>query len=140
MKKSSVARLLAVGAPFIIVMAVPGLTRTQSPAPQTVQPSASSGTQQDPYADAFAGLTYTAEQKEAISKIRQDIASRKAAVLKDDKLTHDQKDAMLTGYTRMEYSLIFKELKPEQQRQVSTRIHARRASDQAAQKSQAPTR
>jgi hypothetical protein len=134
--KNHLAKSLAIAAHLMIFMAAPGSTLTQSTSHPMVQPSASS----DPYADAFAGLTYTGEQKEAISKIRQDITSRKAAVLKDDKLTQSQKDAMLTGYTRMTYSLIYKELTPEQQKQVSARMRASRASEQAAQKTQAPSR
>ncbi len=135
MKKNCVAKSLAIAAHLMILMAAPGVTLTQSTARQVLQPSASS----DPYAEAFAGLTYTDVQKEVISKIRQDITSRRAAVLKDDKLTQEQKDAMLTGYTRIEYGLIFKELTAEQKKQVSTRMHARRAADQAAQKTQAPS-
>lgn len=124
----------------MILRAAPGTTRSQSPAPQAVQPSASTGTQGDPYTAAFAGLTYTAEQKEAISKIGQDIESRKAAIRKDAKLTDDQKNAMLTGYTRIQYGLIFKELTPEQKKLVSTRMHALHPSGQTAEKTQAPAR
>lgn len=90
--------------------------------------------QTDPYAAAFAGLTYTDAQKEAIGKIRQDIAARKAAVVKDNKLTAEQKDGMLTGYTRMQYSLTFKELTPGQKKLVSTRMHASRPADPNGQK------
>ena len=140
MKKRRIAESLAVAAQFMILMAAPGLTRIQNTQSQTAKPATSSQIQQDPYADAFAGLTYSDEQKAAISKIQQDIASRKAAVVKDEKLTADQKDAMLTGYTRMEYSLIYKELTPDQKKQVSTRMRAHRASNQAAQKTQTPTR
>lgn len=140
MKTECVAGLLALAVQTMMFIPASGLTRAQSPVPQMVQPSASSGAQRDPYADAFAGLTYTAQQKEAIVKIKQDMTFRKAAVLKDDKLTQDQKNAMLSGYTRMEYGLIFKQLSSAQQGQVSTRMHARRASEQSAQKTQTPTR
>ena len=139
MKKIRFAKSLAVAAQSMILLAAPGLSRTQSPAPQIAQPAVSSQGQGDHYADAFAGLTYTGVQKEAISKIRQDIQSRRTAVLKDDKLNSDQKDAMLSGYTRVEYNLIYKELTPEQKKQVSTRMKALRESDQAAKKTQAPT-
>jgi hypothetical protein len=81
-------------------------------------------------------LSYTDEQKAQIDTIRQDTKSRKEVVAKDDKLTADQKDAMLLGYTRMEYGRIYKVLSPEQQRQVRQRIRARRTADQAAQKKQ----
>lgn len=137
MKKTRIA-ISMVAAQFMILTATPGLIRAQSPGPQVAQPSAST-TQMDPYAESFAGLTYTDEQKEAISKIRQDIESRKAVVKKTDKLTPDQKDAMLTGYARMEYSQIYdKVLTPAQKKLVSTRIHASRAAAKAEQKKQAP--
>jgi hypothetical protein len=138
MNKNRFERLSAVAAQFIILIAAPGLIHSQSTVPQSVQASAEN--QQDPYAAAFAGLTYTDAQKEAIGKIRQDIASRRATVMKVDTLTESQKDAMLTGYARIEYELLFKELTPAQQRQVSTRMHASRAAEQAAQTKQAPSR
>lgn len=131
MRKIRITKSFVVAVPLMIVMSAPGLTRAQSPAAQMVQPSAPSGTQADPYAAAFAGLTYSDAQKEAIRKIRQDISDRKAVVQKDSRLTDDQKDAMLTGYTRIEYNLIYKELTPEQKKHVSTRMHASRATDQA---------
>jgi Spy/CpxP family protein refolding chaperone len=88
-------------------------------------------------ADVFDGLNYTDEQKAEIAKIRQDIAMRRAAVAKDDKLNQDQKDAMLLGYEHMENSAIFKVLTPAQKRQVHQKL-ARRAADQAGEKNQAP--
>ena len=66
--------------------------------------------------------------------------SRKETVAKDQKLTGDQKDAMLLGYTRMEYGMIYRVLSPEQKREVSQRIRARKAADQAAQKMQPPAK
>jgi hypothetical protein len=62
-------------------------------------------------------------------------------VVKDGKLTADQKDAMLEGYTRMEHRQIFALLTPEQQRDVHQRIHAYKAAqaaEQAAKKKQSP--
>ena len=132
MKKNHIAKSLAVAAQFMILMAAPGLGRTQSPSPRIAQPSALSQTQKDLYADAFARLTYTDKQTEAISKIRQDIASRKSAVLRDHKLTPEQKDAMLTGYARIEVGLIYKELTPGQKKQVSTRMRALSMSEPVA--------
>ena len=92
----------------------------------------------DSLAEAFAGLKYTDDQKVEIDKIHRDAETRKAAVSKDEKLTQDQKDAMLLGYTHLEYSSIFKTLTPEQRRQVRDKIRARKAADQPAQKEQAP--
>jgi Spy/CpxP family protein refolding chaperone len=88
-------------------------------------------------ADLFDGLNYTDEQKTEIAKIRQDMEVRKTAVAKDDKLTQDQKDAMLLGYSRIENSSIFKVLTPEQRRQVHQKL-ARRAAEQSGQKKQPP--
>jgi Spy/CpxP family protein refolding chaperone len=140
MKRNRIAKSFAIAAQCMSLMAAPGMPRIQSSAPQAVQPSAPLGAQRDPYAEAFAGLTYSDEQKEAIRKIREDIESRKGTVVKDDKLSPDQKDALLSGFTRMEYTRIYEELTPEQKKLVSTRMHARRASGQDAQKTQRPPR
>jgi hypothetical protein len=133
------AKPAAVAAGLIFLWVAPGLTRAQSASPRPVQSSkvASTGSRANRDSlppDDFAGLTYTDEQKAEIEKIRLDTRSRKAVVAKDEKLTADQKDAMLLGYTRMEYGRIYKVLSPEQQRQVRQRIHARQAADQAAKK------
>ena len=140
MQKNRAAKTLAVAAQLVIFMAPAGLSRAQGPAPQSMQHSAPSQAQRDPYAEAFAGLTYTDKQKEAIIKIRQDTESRRAAVRKDDKLTQEQKDAMLSGYVRIEYTLIYKELTPEQKKEVSTRMRAHSAANQPAQKAHATPR
>ena len=140
MKKNPIAKFVAVAAQCMILITAPGLIRGQSNAPQMVQLSGTPGAQADPYAEAFAGLTYTDKQKEAISKIQQDIASRKAMVMKSDQLTQDQKDAMVAGYTHMEYGSIFKELTPQQQKVVSGRLQASRAAEKAAEKAQGPAR
>ena len=141
MNKYRFTKPVAVAAGLIFLWLAPGLTRAQSAPPRSVQTSkvASTGAQANRNSlppDDFAGLTYTDEQKAEIEKIRLDTKSRKAVVAKDDKLTADQKDAMLLGYTRMEYGRIYKVLSPEQQRQVRQRISARRAADQAAKKKQ----
>jgi Spy/CpxP family protein refolding chaperone len=141
MNKNRFAKTVAVAAGLIFLWVAPRLTRAQSASPGPVQTprTASPGAQakRDSLpADDFAGLTYTDEQKAEIEKIRLDTKSRKAVVAKDDKLTADQKDAMLLGYTRMEYGRIYKVLSPEQQRQVRQRISARRAADRAAKKKQ----
>jgi hypothetical protein len=146
MNKHRFAKPVAIAAGLIFLWAAPGLTRAQSASPRPVQTSkvASAGAQAKRDVlppDDFAGLTYTDEQKAEIDKIRLDTKSRKAVVAKDEKLTADQKDAMLLGYTRIEYGRIYKVLSPEQQRQVRQRIRARRTADQAAQKKQPqPTR
>jgi hypothetical protein len=140
MQKNRVAKSLAVAAQWMFLMAAPGLAPAQSPAPLMVQPSASSPAAADPYAAAFSGLTYTDKQKEAIGKIKEDYNSRKAIVQKSDKLDQDQKDAMLTGYTRLEYREIYKVLTPEQQKEVSLRMHADHPSGSPAPSAHAHAR
>jgi hypothetical protein len=81
----------------------------------------------------FVGLNYTDEQKAEIAKVHRDMESHKAAIVKDEKLTPDQKNAMILGYTRMEYGRVYQALSPEQQRQVRQRMVARRTADQATQ-------
>ncbi len=109
----------------------------QSPTPTPALPEPQLNGANSP-AEYFEGLEYSAEQKTQIDKIHQDAEMSRAVVAKDDKLTQDQKDAMLVGYTHLEYVSIFKVLTPDQQRQVRHRIGARKAADQAAQKEHTP--
>ena len=91
-------------------------------------------------ADDFAGLKFTNDQKAEIDQIHQDMKSRMDAVAKDEKLTSEQRDAMLEGYRRMERNQVFKLLTPEQQREVRARIRAQRVAKQEAQKKLSPPR
>ena len=88
--------------------------------------------------DDFAGLKYTDEQKEKIQEIHQNFKSRMDDVVKDKKLTADQRDAMLEGYVRMERGQVFNLLTPEQQKEVRERIRARRVAEQEAKKQSPP--
>ena len=138
MNKIRLAKPVAVVGGFIFLCAVPGLTRAQSAPPGLVQAPkvASSGAQvkRDSLpADDFAGLNYSEEQKTEIDQIHRNTKALMDAVAKDDKLTADQKDAMLQGYKRLEYGRVYKVLTPEQQRQVRQKILARRAEKQTAQ-------
>jgi Spy/CpxP family protein refolding chaperone len=142
MNPNPFSRPAAVAAGFLFLFAGPGLAhayrapvgQVQTPTPALPGPQADSSSP----AEYFQGLEYTPEQKAQIDKIHQDAETKRAAVAKDDKLNQDQKDAMLVGYTHLEYSSIFKVLTPEQQRQVREKIRARKAANQAAQKKQAP--
>ena len=142
MNKNRFRKLMAVAAGFILLSAAPRLTRAQSaspgamPAPKAASQGAHA--KADYSTDDFAGLNFTDEQKAEIDKIRLDTKSRKELVAKDEKLTADQKDAMLLGYTRLEYGMIYRVLSPEQKKEVNQRNRARRAADQAAQAKQAP--
>jgi Spy/CpxP family protein refolding chaperone len=143
MNKNRFAKPMAVAAGMILLCAAPSLTRAQSASPGPVQAptAASQGAHAKAAslpADDFAGLNFTNEQKAEIAKVRLDTKSRKEVVAKDEKLTADQKDAMLLGYTRLEYGMIYRVLSPEQKREVSQRNRARRAADQAAKAKQAP--
>jgi Spy/CpxP family protein refolding chaperone len=139
MTKNRFASLVVVAAGFVLLCAAPGPARAQSTSPAAVQPKtmASAGAQPRKTSspeDDFAGLNYTDEQKAEIEKIRQDTKLRKDTVEKDNKLTADQKDAMLVGYNRLEYGRIYMVLTPIQKSQVRQKVHARRAADQAAPK------
>jgi Spy/CpxP family protein refolding chaperone len=143
MNTNRFAKSLAISAGFLSLLAMPGLLcaystpvgEVQAPTPAMPGPQVDSSSSQAEY---FQGLDYTPEQKAQIDKIHRDAETRRAAVAKDDKLTQEQKDAMLTGYTHLEYGSIFKVLTPDQQRQVRDKVRARKAADQAAQKKQAP--
>jgi hypothetical protein len=141
MNKNRFAKPVSVAVGFVFLCAVPGLALVLSAPPDTVQTpkTASPGTRPKRDAlppDDFAALNYTDEQKAEIDRIHRETESHKAVVAKDEKLTADQKEAMLVGYTRMEYGLVYKVLSPEQRREVRQRLIARRAADQAAQKKQ----
>ena len=111
----------------------PGSVQT----PRAVLPSAQPTMAPLPPND-FDGLSFTDEQKAEIDKIHRETESYKSLVAKDDKLTPDQKDAMLVGYTRLEYGRTFKVLTPEQQKEVRQKALARRAADQSAHQKQPP--
>ena len=78
--------------------------------------------------DEFAGLKFTAEQKEKIDEIHQRMAGRKDVVVKSDTLHADQKDAMIAGLGRMERGEIIKLLTPEQQKEVLKKARAAQAA------------
>jgi Spy/CpxP family protein refolding chaperone len=144
MNKKRCPQPFTVAAGFFLLCAAPGLTRgaqMASPgpaqAPKMASPAAQAKKDSDPL-DDFAGLNYTDEQKAEIEKVRLDTRKRREAVAKDEKLSADQKDAMLLGYTRIEYGRIYEVLSPDQKRQISQRARARRAADDAARTKQQP--
>jgi Spy/CpxP family protein refolding chaperone len=141
MKKNRHTKRLAAGLLFLSVM--PGLTRAQSstPTPMPAPPKAArvSRPKRAPSkADDFAGLTLTDDQKAKIDQVHQNMKTRRDAVVKDERLTADQREAMLEGYERMERSQIFELLTTEQQKEVRERIRARHAAEQVEQKKQSP--
>lgn len=141
MNKNRFAKRLAAAAGFFFLCAAPGLTHAQSsppsPAPTPYKPLPVARPKKvTPPTDDFAGLQYTDEQKARIDQIHQDMKSRMDAVVKDGKLTVEQKDAMLAGYQRMERSQVFKALTSQQQKEVLGRARARHAAEQAEQNKQ----
>jgi Spy/CpxP family protein refolding chaperone len=135
MNKGRFAKPVAVAAGLFFLATVPALTRGQSsptpPAeiPQTTSPPPRATKAQRP-TDIFAGLQYTEDQKAKIEKIRQDMNSRRDAVIKDTKLNPDQKDAFFQGFDRMERREIYEVLTPEQKTEVGKRMAAERQQAQ----------
>jgi hypothetical protein len=134
MKNDLFRKSLTAAAGLILLGAV--LTRAQIGSHDPAQSQKDSNRGSLP-ADDFAGLTFSDEQKTEIDKIHRDITARKDAVT-NERLNSDQKDAMLQGYTRIEYRRVYGVLTPEQQMQVRQKVRARREADQAAQKKQSP--
>ena len=141
MKRMRFAKQLAIAAGLLLVSAIPDRTSGQSlpPAPVDTPPKTMPPVRTkrapDPLED-FAGLNFNEEQKAKIQQIRQDIKSRMDAVARDEKLSPDQKEAMLLGFQRMERSQVFEVLTPEQQSEVRKRIQARRKAVKQSQRPQ----
>jgi len=140
MNRNRFANILTVAAGMMSLLTAPAPARAES-APQSAMqaltpaspgPLPTSGS----LPDYFAGLNYTDEQRAEIAQIQHNMDTRRGAVAKDDRLTQDQKDAMILGYTHLENGEIYKVLTPEQRRQVRQRLQARRSTDQAAPKKQ----
>lgn len=134
---------VAVATGLISLFAAPGAVLAQNhlagsaQAPVMASPGTQPKTDSLP-ANDFAGLNYSDDQKAAIDRIHRDSELRKETVMKDEKLTPDQKNAMLLGYTRLEYGAIFRVLLPDQQKQVRKKVLARQAADHATQRKQTP--
>jgi Spy/CpxP family protein refolding chaperone len=150
MNRNLLAKSMAATAGLMCLIAGPALARVnkapqgaalpsiQAPIAATAQAPSEARSKTAAITDDFAGLTYTDEQKAQIAKIHQDSDSKKAKVASAQTLDGDQKDAMILGYTRMEYGEIFKVLTPEQQKQVRKRMQSRKLADQEAQRKANP--
>jgi Spy/CpxP family protein refolding chaperone len=139
MNKNRIAKRVVVAFGFLFLCAARAPASAQSNPPSAAPtPLAASPTarpkKDTPPIDYFAGLTLTDEQKAKIAEIRQNSKSRLDAVVKDEKLSPEQKDAFLTGYRREENSEIFAVLTPEQQSEVRKRMRAQRAAQQQQKK------
>ncbi|MGB7844895.1 MAG: hypothetical protein WBL63_04715 [Candidatus Acidiferrum sp.] len=143
MNKKRIARRLVVAGGFLFLCTAPGRGSAQGnppgaePTPHVTSPGVRPKKDTRP-ADPFAGLTFSDDQKAKIDQIRLNTKSRLDAVVKDEKLSPTQKDAMLEGFRRMENSEIFKVLTPEQQTEVRKRALARRAAEQQQKKAVPP--
>ena len=135
MTKGRFAKPVAVAAGSFFLCTVPALTRGQSsPPPPTEMPHQTSpprrATKAPGATDVFADLQYTEDQRAKISKIREDMKSRRDAVIKDDKLSPEQKDAFFQGFQRMERREVYEVLTPEQKTEVRKRMAALRRDAQ----------
>jgi Spy/CpxP family protein refolding chaperone len=121
------AKKLTAGAGFALLCTAVGVAPAQGPPAQVQQTTlpARAKILAEPM-DDFAGLKFTDDQQAKIHKIREDFQNRLDVVLKDDKLSPEQKGAMLQGFKHMERSEIYKALTAEQQVEVRKRILARR--------------
>ncbi len=138
MKMNRFRKQLAAGAGPFFLCAMPVLTRAQSApaAPVPIPPKITRPTRmtKEPGPmDDVAGLDFTDDQKARINKIQEDFKARLDAVIKDDKLSPEQKGAMLQGFQHMERGEVYKVLTREQQAEVRKRILARRATAQKEQ-------
>ena len=142
MNKRRCAKPVAAAAGLVFLFSAP-LTRAQSSAPPPVAvpqkttplPQARKAPAQT---DVFAGLQYTDDQQAKISKIHEAMQSRRDAVIKDDKLSPDQKDAFMQGFARMERSEVYEVLTPEQKAEVSKRMAALRKDAQKGREKKPP--
>jgi hypothetical protein len=143
MNKNRFAKRVAAVAGCLFLCAAPEPARAQSSSPSLVQALPKAAPVSRPKrvpskADDFAGLNLTDDQKAQIDKIHQSMKTRTDAVIKDEKLTPEQRDAMLAGYQRMERGQVFKLLTAEQQKEVRKRIRARHVAEQEEKKKQFP--
>lgn len=139
MNKSQFAKRVMVGSGFLLLFAVPGVTRTQNSLPSRAQTPrmaapAARPKRDTPLTDDFAGLIFTDEQKPKIDQIHKDMELRMDAVVQDEKLDMDQKRAMLEGLQRMASRQIFKVLTLEQKIEVRRKVLARRAAEREENK------
>ena len=143
MNRMRFARGVVFAAGLFFLCTTPGSAHAQSatPSPESTAPKPApvAGTPRVPSkGDDFAGLKFTDEQKEKIQEIHQNFKSRMDVVVKDEKLTADQRAAMLEGYVRMERGQVYNVLTREQQKEVRERIQARRVAEQEAKKQSPP--
>lgn len=142
MNKIRFAKSLGITSAFFFLCAAPVLSSAQSSTaspmegPRVFSPAPAKASSFP--VDDFSGFDYTPEQKAEIDRIQKGTKAEMDLVAKDQKLSADQKDAMMLGYSRLEYGRMYTVLTPVQRREVQQKIRARRIADEAARKKQAP--
>lgn len=129
MNRNRFAQNAALAALLLLPFALPVAARADSPQgrpSQSPNPALTGSQKIASMDDNFAGLDLSDEQKTEIAKIRQETEERKTVVAKSATLNQDQKDAMITGYTRLQYSQMFRVLTPTQQKVVRKRVQDQR--------------
>jgi hypothetical protein len=124
----------AMTAGLLLLYALPVLAGSQSvppgPAPNhQVGAPLNRSTKPSLPPDDFAGLTYTQDQQAKIDQIHRDMKEKMDIVVKDEKLSGDQKAAFLDGFGRMERRQVFLLLTPEQRSIVRNRELERRSAE-----------
>lgn len=74
-------------------------------------------------------LTLTDDQKAQIGHIHRDMQNRMELVVKDDKETIDQKEAMIEGLKRMRLHQILLVLTPEQRSELKKKLSAQQPAE-----------
>jgi Spy/CpxP family protein refolding chaperone len=88
--------------------------------------------------DYLGGLNLTDEQKAKIGQIQREQKSHYEAIVNDQALDADKKQAMIEGYRRIENTQVFDVLTPEQQSEVRRRFQTAKRSAAADQKRTSP--
>jgi Spy/CpxP family protein refolding chaperone len=122
---------------LVLCAAIPALSGAQGVVPRSAAgpPHALAAARQSQPpgpSDDFAGLKFTADQKAKVDLIHKDAKLRRDTVIKDQKLSAEQRDAMLRGLERIERGQMYRVLTPEQQAEVRKRFLARREASQKA--------
>jgi Spy/CpxP family protein refolding chaperone len=83
----------------------------------------------------LSGLSLTEDQKAKIARIHKELRNHVDLVIKDNRNTEDQKEALIEGMRRMERREVFMVLTPEQQQEVIKKVVSKSA---AGRKSNTP--
>jgi hypothetical protein len=134
---------VATGAGIFVLCGMPAMIQAEDAAPPAAPAShkaapAPRAMKAAAPMDDFAGLQYSDDQKTKIRHIHEDIKARMDGVVKSDKLSPEQKGAMLQGYAFMERRQVYGVLRPDQQLEVRKKTLARRAEGQKTDQKKQP--